>query len=453
VLFIDLDHFKNVNDAHGHLAGDALLVQVAERLRAVMRTADTIARFGGDEFVVVCEDSDEALAHAVADRVADSLREPFEINGQRLFVTASVGIAVSPPIPGDCGVLLSNADAAMYEAKAHGRSRSRVFDARADSQWNQRLELTNELRDALSEESLEVHYQPVIDLQTSHVIAIEALVRWHHPTRGWVPPAVFVPLAEDGGFVSILDKALPQTARLAVNISAHGIADQELVQAVRTTAQAARLPLTVLELEVTETALQMDSPAAHAVLTALRDLGVGIALDDFGTGYSSLINIRELPVTTIKIDRTFVQSIASRPDDLAVVASVVELARAIGLRTVAEGVETAEQLALLRRLGCEGAQGYFWSKALGRDELAVLLKQNPGGPLASAATAETRRTAKSKSRVTNEHGLHRIVALHGAGGSSTTIAAALNADGFQTPKGLRWHSTTVSRVIRDLAHA
>jgi diguanylate cyclase (GGDEF)-like protein/PAS domain S-box-containing protein len=467
VLFLDLDHFKNVNDSNGHLAGDELLMQVAGRLREVMRPADTVARFGGDEFVVVCEDTDVTVAHGVAAHITDALREPFEIAGQRVFVTASIGIAVTPPLAADAGVLLSNADAAMYEAKAHGRSQTRVFDASAAERSNQRLELTNELREALDQESLEVHYQPVVELETSRVIGIEALVRWHHPTRGWVPPAVFVPLAEDGGFVSALDKwvlaracsdgatlrawgTLAPTARLAVNISAHGIADSELVEMVRTTTKHARLPLEALELEVTETALLTDPPAAHIVLTALRDLGVGVALDDFGTGYSSLTNIRQLPVTTIKIDRTFIQSIASRPDDLAVVSSVVELARAIGLRTVAEGVETAEQLALLKRLGCQAAQGYFWSKALPRDELAFLLKQQPDGFLAAAAAADVRPIAKPGARVTNEHGLHRIIALHDVGGSSTTIAASLNADGFHTPRGLRWHTNTVSRVIRDL---
>jgi diguanylate cyclase (GGDEF)-like protein/PAS domain S-box-containing protein len=465
VLFVDLDHFKNVNDEKGHLAGDALLVQVAQRLHDVMRPADTVARFGGDEFVVVCEDADEALAKQVAERIAVALSEPIDIAGQQHLVTASIGIAVAPPLVADGAVLLRNADAAMYEAKAHGRATCRVFDTALSEQASQRLELTNELRAALSHQDLDVHYQPVVELTTGRVVGLEALARWPHPTLGWVPPAVFVALAEASGFVSTLDQwvlaracrdavtlrargLLSADARMAVNVSARGIADPGLVEIVRQTAARARLPVHALELEITETGLMTDPPRAHDVLTSLRELGVGVALDDFGTGYSSLSNIRQLPVSTIKIDRSFITSIADRPDDLAIAASVVELGRAIGLRTIAEGIEKPEQLALLQRLGCFAGQGHIWSKALPLEEIAAVLKQDPLGFLAAATYPGNQRAALNGDGVTNEHGLHRLVALHRGGDSPTTIAAALNADGYHTPRGLRWHTNSVSRVIR-----
>jgi diguanylate cyclase (GGDEF)-like protein/PAS domain S-box-containing protein len=470
VLFIDLDQFKLVNDENGHLAGDLLLVQVSQRLQGVMRPADTVARFGGDEFVIVCEDADEALAKQIAGRIAEAFVEPFEVEGRRLFVTASIGIAVAPPLEADGGVLLRHADAAMYDAKAHGRAQARMFDPALSERSSQRLELTNELRQAVADEALEVHYQPIVELTSGRVVGIEALARWPHGSRGWVPPAVFVPLAEDGGFVSALDRwvlsracqdaatlrargVLAGDARLSVNISARGIADPGLIDVVRRAAGQARLPLYALELEVTETGLMTDPPMAHDVLTSLRELGVGVALDDFGTGYSSLTNVRQLPVTTLKIDRSFVQNIASRPDDLAIAASVVELAKAIGLRTVAEGVETAEQLALLQRLGCLTGQGHFWSRARSRDDLATLLKADPAGVLIPAAHPNARSSLRSREIVTNEHGLHRLVALLRDGGSATTIAAALNADGYHTPRGPRWHTNSVARVMRDLEPA
>jgi diguanylate cyclase (GGDEF)-like protein/PAS domain S-box-containing protein len=468
VLFVDLDHFKNVNDANGHLIGDQLLVEIAERLRAAMRPADTVARFGGDEFVVVCEDADETAAARVATRIAEALSEPIDVAGQRFHITASIGIAVSPPLEANGDVLLRNADAARYDAKAHGRARYRVFDAELADQSSQRLELTNDLREALSEAKLELHYQPVIELASGRIVGLEALARWHHPTNGWVPPAVFVPLAEAGGFVSTLDRwvleqacldgaalrargALPLDARLAVNISAGGIADPDLVEAVREAAAHARLPLDALEIEVTETGFLTDPTTADRVLSALHDSGVGVALDDFGTGYSSFTNLRQLPVTTIKIDRSFVQHLALRPDDLAIVTSVVELAHAIGLRTIAEGVETSEQLALLHRLGCDAGQGHIWSEALPREELAVLLKGDSVSFVAAVPSADAQRQPRSSAAVTNEHGLHRIVALHGEGDSPTTIAAALNADGYHTPRGMRWHTSSVARALNDVA--
>jgi diguanylate cyclase (GGDEF)-like protein/PAS domain S-box-containing protein len=409
VLFCDLDQFKTVNDANGHHIGDEILIQVARRLRAVIRPSDTVARFGGDEFVIICEDADGDEAQRIADRISVTLSDPIVIGGQRLYVSASIGIAVTPPLEADAETLLRCADAAMYDAKAHGRARSRVFDTSLAVQSGERQQLTNELREALTHDSLEVHYQPVVQLATGQLIGIEALTRWRHPTRGWIPPDLFIPLAEEAGLIWCLDKwvlaracrdaatlrstgALPADARLAVNISARNIADPQLLDVVRQAAANAELPLDALELEVTETGLMTDTPAAGQILQHLRELGLGIALDDFGTGYSSLSNVRQLPVTTVKIDRAFITHITTRPHDLAIATAIIDLAQALGLHTVAEGVETLEQLTLLHQMGCGAGQGYVWSKALPRDELAALITHTPRGFLAA----------------TRRHSLHRI---------------------------------------------
>ena len=386
VLFIDLDQFKGVNDVHGHLGGDELLIEVARRLRAVTRPADTVARFGGDEFVVVCDDLDAQAALALTARIEDAFRLPIRVGQHSLRVSASIGIAVSPPLQPEPDVLLRSADAALYEAKSSGRARSRIFDASLSQRSAERLELTSDLREAFESEALQLHYQPVIDLATGGLVGLEALARWQHPTRGWVPPNLFVPLAEQNGLSSALDQwvlrracadaaalrslgFLPAAARVAVNISANNVGDVELLRWVQEAAAASALPLDALEVEVTETALLADAARAGQALSALRRLGVTVALDDFGTGFSSLTNLRTLPVTTIKIDRSFIQHITDRADDFAIVTSLVELGRAVGLRTVAEGVETPEQLDLLRRLGCVAGQGYLWSGALSVDEL------------------------------------------------------------------------------------
>ncbi|MEP7053990.1 MAG: EAL domain-containing protein [Actinomycetota bacterium] len=415
VLFLDIDQFKTVNDANGHLAGDQLLIEVAMRLCSVVRTADTVARFGGDEFVLVCEESDTTEAMDLADRIAIALSAPITVHGQRQYVSASIGIAVTPPLEPDPTALLRYADAAMYDAKAHGRARFRVFDASLAKQSTERLELTNDLRQALTEGTLEVHYQPVVELATGNFIGIEALSRWQHPTRGSVPPGVFVPLAEETGLIAALDRwvlarachdaamlrssgVLLPHARLAVNISARNVGDRDMVDVVRRSAADAGLPLDVLELELTETGLMADPSAALRVLAELRKLGVGIALDDFGTGYSSLTYLHQLPVTAIKIDRSFVQHITVRPSDMAIAASVIDLARAVGLRTVAEGVETVEQLTLLHQLGCLEGQGFLWSRALPPAELVALRQGTPRFLAAPAATPEPQQSASAPLR-------------------------------------------------------
>jgi diguanylate cyclase (GGDEF)-like protein/PAS domain S-box-containing protein len=394
VLFVDLDQFKSVNDVNGHLIGDDLLVEVANRLRTAVRPSDTLARFGGDEFVIVCEDADVIEAQCIAERLSLALKEPVEIAGSQYHVSASIGIATSPPLEADANTLLRCADIAMYDAKSRGRARSRVFDASLATESKDRLELTNDLGDALRRDALEVHYQPVIELATGRLVGLEALTRWHHPLRGWIPPTIFVPLAEESGLIADFDRwvlnqacrdgeklrasgLLSPDALLSVNISARNVADLGLVDTVREAAKSSAFPLEALELEVTETAIMAEVPTIRLVLNGIRELGVGIALDDFGTGYPSLTFVRQLPVTTIKIDRSFTRHVATDPQDLAIASSVIEIARAVGLRTIAEGVEAPEQVSVLHRLGCDAGQGYLWSSALPIGQLEARLRCEP----------------------------------------------------------------------------
>jgi diguanylate cyclase (GGDEF)-like protein/PAS domain S-box-containing protein len=472
LLLLDLDKFRGVNDTDGHHVGDSVLVEVASRLRDALKPTDTLARTGGDEFVVLCEDTDATTATALAVRMLHALSPPMNLEGRQLSTSASIGIVIPSPVEIDPEVVLRHADLAMYAAKADRQGGWRLFEAAMAELSAERMELSSELRNALSDEALELHYQPIVAIDTGRLMGLEALLRWQRPDRGFVPPAVFVPVAEEFGLVVELDQwvlqracvdaaalrrqgLLPDDTRMSVNISAVDVCETNLHDRVLQVAASAGLPLDALELEVTETGLLADAPTAGEVLAGLHSLGVGIALDDFGTGYSSLVNIRQLPVTTIKIDRGFVEHVVDRSDDLAIAASIVDLGRAVGVRTIAEGVETSDQLALLHRLGCTGGQGYLWSPALPRDEIVRLLASHPQG--FGSADAKSRAIAKALSRratprLSNEHGLHRIMRLHQDGASLATIAAALNADDYHTPHGSRWHSASVARAITNAVY-
>ncbi len=405
-LFLDLDSFKAVNDARGHLAGDVLLQEVSRRLEAVVRSSDTVARLGGDEFVIVCPDCDATAAQQLAGRVAEVVAVPVQVGADALSVTASIGVAIAPPLEADAESLLRHADAAMYEAKARGRARTQLFDISFAERSRLRLELAEDLRTALREEQLEVHYQPVLDIAGGRSVGVEALTRWRHPKHGWVPPSTFVQLAEETGVVAQLDRwvlsqacraavllrltgVLDSDARMSVNLSCRTLGDPGLVDDIRRITTEERLPPEVLVLEVTETAVMSDLPTARRSLEALRELRVGVALDDFGTGYSSLSLLRQLPVSRLKIDRSFVRNLVDRSDDFAIAASIVNLAHALGMETVAEGVETLEQRRLLERLGCPLGQGFLWSRALPLGELVVLLDRHSGeqGQAATGASA------------------------------------------------------------------
>jgi diguanylate cyclase (GGDEF)-like protein/PAS domain S-box-containing protein len=471
VLFLDLDNFKNINDATGHQTGDAVLVEVARRLEGSIRSGDTVARFGGDEFVILCEGADEEVASVIANRCLAALSDPIDVGARGIYVSASLGIAVSPPLDGSD--LLRFADAAMYDAKARGRSRAVVFDQRLAHSADERWQLSNDLRQAIDSGSLQLWYQPIVDLTTGTLLGLEALCRWEHPTLGMVPPDRFVEVAEETGLSTLLDTWVLRTAcaatrdfmsaglfadsgHVAVNISARSLSDVELESTVRDTVTAAQIPFRALALEVTETGVMADPDRAVRLLQHLQSLGMSIAVDDFGTGYSSLTYLRRLPVSTIKIDRSFIREMADDPDDMAIVVSIIDLARSVHLTVVAEGIETPAQLSLLRGLGCAAGQGFLWSRPIPASEVLTLVdaaRTNgqswppPGLPLESPP----RRRRRSLS-VLPEHGLARLMQLHRQGASLATIAAALNQEGFHMPDGHRWHPTTVARTIADVVH-
>ena len=392
LLFLDIDRFKQVNDTHGHDAGDELLRLVARRLAGVLRPADTVARLGGDEFVVLCEElDDEHHAVAVAQRVLSAIADaPFAIGGVELRITASVGIALSS---GDADAhpeaLLRDADAAMYRAKDLGRARLEIFDESMRRRAAHRLALADDLSEGIEQRRITVHYQPTIDLRTGAVTGVEALARWEHPDRGLLAPSEFIPLAEETGLIvglglRVLTEACtqarrwemwlgPKAPRLHVNLSSRQLAVPHLAEMVAGVLESSGLRADRLCLEITESVVMDDAEAVIERLRELKAIGVSLAIDDFGTGYSSLSYLRRFPVDVLKVDRSFVDGLGPDPEDSAIVAAIVNLASSLELEAVAEGVETAEQLALLRQLGCTGAQGYLFAEPAPASEIEVIL--------------------------------------------------------------------------------
>ncbi|MEY2570649.1 MAG: hypothetical protein QOE63_999 [Acidimicrobiaceae bacterium] len=387
VLFVDLDRFKVINDSLGHAAGDRLLEEVAERFSADVRAGDTIGRFGGDEFVVLAYVGSEKEAVAVAERLADSLEVPFEVGGAEVVVTCSIGIALADGRR-DPEALVRDADAAMYRAKEEGRNRYAMFEERLHRRMVRRLELERGLREALTLELLEVHYQPVVRVDDLCVTGVEALVRWNRPGRGLVGASELVPVAEETGLIVpigawVLERACRDAAgwiaagydiTVAVNLSARQLADPRVVETVAATLARTELAPERLCLEVTESALAADAETAVVVLGALKLLGARLAIDDFGTGYATLDYVRRFSMADeLKIDKSFVDGLTDlNVPDAAIVSAAIVLADALGFDTVAEGVENPEQLAVLRHLGCRRAQGYLFAEALPADRVSLL---------------------------------------------------------------------------------
>ena len=394
VLFLDLDNFKYINDSLGHEAGDKLLVGVAGRIIPCLRPGDTSARLGGDEFVVLLEDVRDAReAGFVAGRISEALRAPFAVDGHELFVSASVGVAMSGPedeLPGD---LLKNADLAMYRAKEEGKDGHAVFEPGMSVRARERLGIEGALRRALEKggEEFTVHYQPKVSLETGGIIGFEALVRWEHPERGLVAPAEFIPVAEETGLISplggwVLGEACRQAREwherypadppltMSVNLSARQFRQADLTRTVADVLAESGLDPRSLILEITESAVMDDARANAETLGELKALGIRIAIDDFGTGYSSLAYLKRFPVDFLKIDRSFVDGLGEDTDDEGIVSSVVNLAHTLNLQAIAEGVETEEQRAHLRNMKCELAQGFYFSKPATAEATSALLE-------------------------------------------------------------------------------
>ena len=378
VLFLDLDRFKVVNDSLGHSAGDRLLVAVADRLSGAMRPSDIVARFGGDEFTVLCPNvPTEETAEMIAERLIQATSRPVALVEGEVFVTASVGITLSGADSDTPETLLRNADAAMYRAKELGRDRSEVFDARAHHHAVDSLRTGNALHRAIERGELRLHYQPVFSLDAGELSGFEALIRWDHPERGLVSPMEFIPLAEETGLIVPLGSwALTEACRqlkawhaanadghrltMSVNLSPRQLAEPSLPNEVARILHESDVPPECVWLEITESTLMRDVESAMSALGALRALGLHLAVDDFGSGYSSLAYLERLPVEVLKVDRSFVQGVGQRADSTAIATAIVSLSRALGLHSVAEGIETTLQLDELRAVGCEMGQGFLF---------------------------------------------------------------------------------------------
>jgi diguanylate cyclase (GGDEF)-like protein/PAS domain S-box-containing protein len=392
ILYFDLDNFKVINDSLGHQAGDRLLVGAATRLQACIRSEDTVARLGGDEFVILLgHPTDETEALLVAGRIAQEFSRPFVINGREIAVTASVGIALSQTGQEGPDSLLRNADVAMYRAKADGKARHVLFTASMHTDALARLDLENDLRRALERNELRVHYQPIVLLESGRVIEVEALVRWQHPTRGLLAPAEFIPIAEETGLIVplgqwVLEEACRQVAvwqalfpvdptlTVSVNLSSCQFQNPALIEDIKRALRLATLAPTSLKLEITESVIMRDVEVTIGKLRQLKQLGIQLAIDDFGTGYSSLAYLKLLPLDVLKIDRSFVNGIGRDREDTAIVRAVLSLAKSLNLSVTGEGIETAEQSALLRTWDCERGQGYYFAKPQEAAAITKLLR-------------------------------------------------------------------------------
>ncbi|MDH5632615.1 MAG: EAL domain-containing protein [Gammaproteobacteria bacterium] len=392
VLFLDIDRFKNINDSFGHEVGDDLLKELGQRFVAAMREGDTVARFGGDEFVIMATDiatvSDIEL---IARKLLSVLNDPIRILEKDIVVTASIGISIYPGDGEDSSTLVKHADTAMYRSKELGRNTFQFYSADMSHRVYEHLALENELRNALAANEFELYYQPQFDMSNDRIVAVEALLRWNHPQRGVLLPDEFLPVLEEIGLIVpvtnwvIYDACRQAVAwhdaglrplRVAVNISARQCNSMEIVELVTEVLEETGMDPALVELEITESVLMENTSLALRVVNALADIGVRLAIDDFGTGYSSLSYLKRFPVDTLKIDRSFIRDITTDPDDASIIRAIVAMARALNMHIIAEGVETAEQQAFLRQIECDGVQGFLFGTPLPALQIEPLLKDS-----------------------------------------------------------------------------
>jgi diguanylate cyclase (GGDEF)-like protein/PAS domain S-box-containing protein len=399
ILFVDLDRFKFVNDTLGHQAGDTLLKAVSSRLQSCVRDTDTVARMGGDEFVLVLtERADAGLTTGIVQRIMDAIATPLDIHGHEFFITCSIGVAVYPADGEKSEDLIKHADIAMYRAKETGRNNFQFYTSAMNERAMERLRIEGDLRNALEREEFELHYQPQVDLQSGEIVGVEALIRWRHPELGMVSPARFIGLAEETGLIVPIGAWVIRSAcmqakawqvdgvghlRMSVNLSARQFSHNDLVESIAQALNETQLEPQYLEIELTESLVMADVDRAIGVLRELNALGVQLSIDDFGTGYSSLSYLKRFPIDVLKIDRSFVNDITTDPDDAAIVSTIISLAHSLRLKVIAEGVETEAQLAYLRQHDCDQMQGYFFSAPVSAEAFVTMQREGKRLPIPS----------------------------------------------------------------------
>jgi len=395
LIYLDLDRFKEINDSFGHEAGDQMIVRLAQRLRKVIPQNDIFARMGGDEFAILCYNVlGKADVEARARRLVDQFKEPYELGQRKFIATASVGIAMAPEHSTHRSELAQLADIALYRAKHEGRNRYRIFEHSIGEEMRRRRAIEQGLRSAIDDNELYVHYQPIYDSDARRIVAVEALLRWKHPTLGAIEPGLLISVAEERGLILRLgewvlrracrDAAAWPTIRVAVNVSPIQFRQRDFGLQVETVLTQTGFDPTRLELELTEGVIVSDADQAESVMTGLRGMGIRMALDDFGTGYSSLIYLRRFPFDKIKIDRSFLESVESTGESVVLIESVVNLGRALGLTVTAEGVETMEQMRLLQAIGCHEMQGFLFSKPVSAADITLLIAASEAGHIRRA---------------------------------------------------------------------